>query len=160
MKVASSLSSKQIENFCPGNMKFSSSFLRARLQNEVLLPSYVFVRATDEEIRTILKMRHVISLVFWKNNPVELPDEYIQALRLFSTKNQNISIQRLFINNSIESKITRIISDSSEELILPAMGFKLSARKIAQREAGVRVLVTDEMKEIKDSMNTIIKTGS
>lgn len=127
-KVASSLTSRKIENYFPSNKRVSDSFLRQKIQEEALFPNYIFAKASPENIDKIMQVRHVINLVHWKDKPVVIPDEYILGIKRFSKKYQDITVERMEINPASGERVSRIIGESVIELKLPAIGYKLKVQ--------------------------------
>ncbi len=131
-----------------------SNHKRPKVLGEPLFPSYIFVKATNEEMTTISNMRHVINPVYWKCDPIVIPDEYINAIRQFNLKYNNISVQKFSIYPHSGQKIIRLITDNIEELKLPAIGYQLTAPLPNLEEVDVRFLMKREKSTIGEGLTT------
>jgi len=90
-KVTALLSRKKFESYCPmiGAMK------QKKLVYGPLLPRYVFVRASEDQIKLITHTRNVISLLYWFDKPVIIKNDEIEAIRQFVHDNENIHLEKL-----------------------------------------------------------------
>lgn len=152
-KITTLLSSKHIESFCPLNSKIASNNKRSKVQGELLFPSYVFVKATNEEVATFNSMRYVINPVYWKNKPVVIPEEYINAIMQFILKYNNISVQKRSIYSNPNKKVIRLITDHLEELTLPAIGYQLTATIPELHQVDVRFLLNEDSSTIGQGLH-------
>ncbi len=125
VKVTSLLSSKNIESFCPMNNGSNANNRKSRILEDILFPSYIFVKATNEEMGKINGIHNVINPVYWKNDPVTIPNEYMNAIKSFTDFYREIKVQKIDISDDRNSKVKRIVTDSTIELILPSLGYKL-----------------------------------
>lgn len=134
LKFASLLTSKHIENFCPVNVHHPETYIRTRMITKPLFPNYVFAQLNQEEMELISKNSNVINLVFWKNNPISVPNEYIKAIRAFTDNYNEIAVHKIDITEGSQSKVKRIINDDTIELMLPSIGYKLTTVRSKDQE--------------------------
>jgi len=127
LKVSSVLNSKHIENFCPFNLRQNSGFFQNKTYHEPLLPGYIFSRLEESEIDKIKQMRNVISFVYWKNELITVPDEYITTLRRFCNKYRDITVKRFIIEKTQEIKPRKLVLETTSEIILPKLGYSMVA---------------------------------
>lgn len=154
VKITTLLSSKHIESFCPLKSRSTLNNRRSKILGELLFPSYVFVKATNEEIATVISMRYVINPVYWKSEPIVIPEEYINAIMQFNLKYNNISVQKLSIYGNPEKKATRLVTDNFEGLTLPVLGYQLTATIPDLHEVDVRFLLREDRNTIGQHLHT------
>ncbi|OLY93902.1 Transcription antitermination factor NusG [Cnuella takakiae] len=105
-KVASLLTQKGIENYCPLNKVRRKWSDRMKLVEEPLFKSYVFVRVTDED-RTAVRMTDgVINFVYWDGKPAIIKDKEIVVIRQFLNEHENVSLVKVDLQPGQQVRIT------------------------------------------------------
>ena len=136
-KVSLSLSRKNIENFCPLNLRKSRQLFRNITSAEPVFNSYVFVRSTDEEIIPLTRhISGIISLLYWKGKPATIKDEEINAMKEFSDNHQEIKIEKMHSNAKAEEADLSYLMDGQILLVknrtmklnIPSLGFTMVAK--------------------------------
>lgn len=137
-KVADALTKKKIENFSPINRVVRQWGDRKKVIYEPLFTSYVFVKASEQELTTIKHTEGVINLVYWLNKPAIIRESEIEAVKLFLTENENVKLERIPINVTDNIRILGgpIVDHDDENLstktksvriYLPSMGYMMYA---------------------------------
>src|SRR5437868_13962941 len=89
-KVTAVLTRKKIESYCPviGVVK------QKKLSYQPLFDSYIFVNATDTQLKTIKQTRGVINLVYWLDKPVTIKNDEIESIKDFVHNHENIQLEK------------------------------------------------------------------
>lgn len=148
-RVASFLSKKKFENYCPNNriVQPNQSFKR-KLDFEPLFPSFVFVYITEAEINSVKKVNFVIDFVYWLGKPAVIKEVEIENIRQFTRQHENIAIEK---SNVYALGTTRIVNDtnintallitnSTIKLQLPSLGFTMVAQLTEQNTDALNYL--------------------
>jgi transcription antitermination factor NusG len=138
-KVASLLSKRGIENFCPLNRVVRKWSDRIKLIYEPLFNSYVFVRTTEKELFSIKQVTSdIVNFVYWLGKPAVINDVEIEGIKNFLNKNSNVQLEKnnikindevRIIDGALSSKVGNIaaIEHNKLKLILPSLGYVLVA---------------------------------
>ena len=138
-KVASLLSKRKIENFCPLNSIKIQSFRRGKTIKEPLFKSYVFVNLTLDEITQIKGIDGVISLLYWMGKPAIIKGQEIEAIKEFNNNHENIELERTRVNTndmarivdgpsySIDGKVFAL-KNKTVKVYLPSLGYIMVAK--------------------------------
>jgi transcription antitermination factor NusG len=133
-KVASLLTKRKIENFCPMNCRKIKSFRRIKILQEPLFKSYVFVNMTSAEIPLIKQTDGVISMLYWTGVPAVIRKDEIEAIREFASNYKNIELERTQVNEhdavqfvdgssyTIEGNVFAV-KNKTLKLKLPSLGY-------------------------------------
>lgn len=149
LRVATLLNTKGIQNYWPFCERESGGIFRTRIYQEPVLPGYLFARASDADFRTIREVPYVISRVHWKNKPIEIPEDYVKALKSFCRKYHNITAKRYPINTETDRDIKRINRNKTSEIILPEIGFRFIARDmLPEKDHWVVLMKQNEKKDL------------
>ncbi len=158
-KLAALLSKKGIENFCPLNYTINLE-ANKRISNETLLRSFIFVRITEAQIRTVKNIQGVLNLIYWKCSPAIIPQKEIEALKKISSNYQNIRVDKCSVQPDKEVQINEELIFAHNELdetvkhqiikiVLPALGYVLSGARVRQHERFI--------KDMPVGQNTILR---
>lgn len=137
-KVATLLTKRKIENFCPLNCKQIKSSRKNKILYEPLFDSYVFVNISEHEIPLVTKVENVVSVVFWKGQPAKIKNEEIAAIKEFINDYQDIKLERTNVNVYGEAKIIDdtfytmngiilTVKNRSFHVNLPSIGYTMIA---------------------------------
>lgn len=136
-KVAGYFAKKGIEHYWPLNTYRSFSKNPAKVQQEPLFKSYVFVRIIESQVNQVLKTPGVLNFVYWLNKPAVVKDLEIETIRLFLRQYQYLQIEKteVNINDSVKTirgssitkagNVTEMLNDNFTKAILPSLGFIL-----------------------------------
>lgn len=161
-KVTESLSRKKIECYCPLNSTTHLPFYRKKTIPEVLFCSYSFVRICETEIPELRKVNGIISLVFWLNKPVIVPDHEINTIREFLNEYKNVTLAKIGIDENVkfqnnlpaEDKDQGIyIRNNTAKAILPSLGYVMTAETKA---ATIEMPVPQLLPRLRSIMDKIV----
>ncbi len=97
-KVVELLYRRNIENYYPTRVvTIKGNFGRKKME-QPLFPSYVFIRVEEARLDSIKKFPGVINLLFWLEQPVIIQDSEIEIMKIISSENPDIQIQKSKIN--------------------------------------------------------------
>jgi transcription antitermination factor NusG len=137
-RVASLLTKRKIENFYPINCRQIKEYRKNKVVYEPLFDSYVFAKIEAGNISLLKQFDSVISLVYWKSEPVIIKEEEIEAIKEFTTYHQNIKLEKTPMNQNSESGFTDkpsysmdgnmlMIKNKFRKVNLPSLGFVMIA---------------------------------
>lgn len=137
-KVSESLVRKDIENYCPLNKVVKQWSDRKKIINEPLFTGYVFVKATEQELQSLRKTDGVINIVYWLCKPAVIPEREIDAIKLFLSEHNNVSLQKTPINVADKVRIisgplmaheghVMTVKNRTIKLSLPSLGYLMHA---------------------------------
>lgn len=134
-KVASLLSKRGIENYCPLNKVIRQWSDRKKIVYEPLFSSYVFVRSVLTDLTTIKQTTtDIVNCVYWLGHPAVVKDEEVTLIRQFMGEYSNVKLEK--INVSINDHVRVIggpfvnsfgqikdIKNNKVRLYLPTLGY-------------------------------------
>jgi transcription antitermination factor NusG len=82
-KVAALLKKKQVGSYLPVYECESIVDGRKKLIIAPVFPRYVFISANGNEKEVLKYSRHIMSFVYWMQEPVMIPNDEIKAMQLF-----------------------------------------------------------------------------
>jgi transcription antitermination factor NusG len=147
-KVSRALSKKGIEIFLPVSRKKTPSLLRNNFQQEPLFKSFLFLRATEEDvIHLSQQVNGVLSLLYWLGKPATIDEYDINAIREFTNRHIEIELEKSDVNsNGYEGIIDDIlltmdgkiltIKDRGIKVNLPSLGFTMVVKTGEESIAG------------------------
>ena len=86
------LEEESIETFLPLQKTFRVWSDRKKLVEKPLLPSYIFVRTNKKNFPRVWNITGVVKFVSFEGNPVSIPQNQIDNLRLLINSNANIEV--------------------------------------------------------------------
>lgn len=138
-KVATLLSKKGIENYCPLNRVIRQWADRKKLIYAPLFTSYVFVRATDRELYSVkLVTTDIVNFVYWLGKPAIVRDVEIDNIRKFLDEHTNVKVEKgtvqignmvRVLNGPLALHEGNVISveKNKVKLSLPSLGYSIIA---------------------------------
>lgn len=105
-KVAASLSTKQIINYCPVNSVIKQWSDRKKLVEEPLFTSYVFVRVDQGEMLKVIQTDGVLNFVRWLKKPAIIKNEEIELIREYLAEYQYVRVEAVKVGMNDVVKIT------------------------------------------------------
>jgi transcription antitermination factor NusG len=138
-KVASLLAKKKFEAYCPmiGTMKEKG------IVYQPLLPCYIFVYASNEQLKKISKAKNVINFLYWLNKPVVINSDEIAATKHFVHDNENIKLEKIekIVNN--KQSLVGNPKITIEERMIPVKN-----KMVRVLHTALGVLITAEVEEV------------
>ena len=138
-KVATLLSRKKIENYCPLNRITTIKGNKKKILFEPLFPSFVFVYISDAEMVAVRQTSSVINFIYWLGTPAVIQNAEIENIRDFTQAYSNISLEKINVNNNgivrfisepnigINTNILMVSVTSNFKLLLPSLGYLMVA---------------------------------
>ena len=138
-KVATSLSRKKIENYCPLNRITTIKGNKKKILLEPLFPSFVFVCISDAEMVAVRQTSSVINFIYWLGAPAVIQNAEIENIQDFTQAYSNISLEKINVNNNgivrfisephigINTNILMVSVTSNFKLLLPSLGYLMVA---------------------------------
>ncbi len=128
-KVASLLSEKGIENYCPLNKVVKQWSDRRKLILEPVFKSYVFVKVADEKKWDLKKVNGILNFVYWLGKPAIIKDEEILTIRKFLNEFSDVQIEQetqLKVNSKV--RIRQGLMMNYQGLLIELTGNKARVR--------------------------------
>ena len=98
-KVASLLTKKKIENFCPFNRRIlNNQGYRRKIVYEPLFPSFVFVHIAPSEMYILKENSDVINFVYWLGKPAIIKAEEIKNIDSVINSYYNVQLEKTVVN--------------------------------------------------------------
>lgn len=147
-KVVASLAKKRIEHYLPMCYKGGDNNMTGKRAKEPLFEGYVFVETTADEIATIRGLTG-LSMMYWKNSPVIVPEREINSIKEYVSTHENIVIKKIrvradglksvrgFAPLTVDEKPLSL-AETTHEITLPSLGYVLTAK--ADRHHKVTVI--------------------
>ncbi len=138
-KVASLLSKRAIENYCPLNRVVKKWTDRHKLVYEPLFSSYVFVKSFPTDIYKIKQVTSdIVNFVYWLGKPAVIMDTEIDNIKDFLNGYSNVKIEKKdirlndrvkIINGPLMDRVGDItsIENNKVKLYLPSLGYIITA---------------------------------
>ena len=105
-KVATLLTQKGIETYCPLNKVRRKWSDRVKLVEEPLFKSYVFVKISEEERTPVRMTDGVINFVYWDGKPAVIKDKEITVIRQFLNDHENVALVKIDLQLGQQVRIT------------------------------------------------------
>lgn len=128
-KVASLLSEKGIENYCPLNKVIKQWSDRRKLILEPVFKSYVFVKVADEKKWDLKKINGILNFVYWLGKPAVIKDEEILTIRMFLNEFSDVQIEQetqLKVNSKV--RIRQGVMMNYQGLLIELTGNRAKVR--------------------------------
>ncbi len=136
-KVAGSLQKKNIEAYCPVNKVESKWWKFKKVTEQPIFSSYVFVRTSEAEIKTLRQVQGVVNVLYWLGKPAVVQDYEIGRIKNFLTTHTNVSVQKTAVSYSYSNSTSQVFGSKVE---LPTLGYAM----VAKEEATAPVITMHE----------------
>jgi transcription antitermination factor NusG len=149
-KVASLLTKKKIENFCPFNRRILNiQNNRKKIVDEVLFPSFVFIYITPSEIPLVKQTSDVINFLYWLGKPAVIKSAEIENIDLVINTYYNLKLEKTVVN---PTGVIRIHDEQGTALKQSIIPEKKTNIKVTLPSLGYTI-VTQTEKTIVESLN-------
>lgn len=81
---------KGLESYCPLNRVRRKWSDRVKIVEEPLFKSYVFVKVSDEDRKTVRMTNGAINFVYWVGKPAVIKEKEITAIKRFLDEYENV----------------------------------------------------------------------
>ena len=147
-KVAATLTSLKVTNYCPLNRVVHQWSDRKKLVYEPLFTSYVFVQVAEKELLALKQVNGILHFVTWLGKPAVIKDEEIEVIRLFLHEHKNVFIEKATVQLHDTVKVTKgtfidqqgtivEVKNNSIKVALPSLGYFMYA--VLERSSVERV---------------------
>ncbi len=156
-KVSKELNKKNIESYCPLNKVERKWWALKRTVELPLFASYVFVKASPDEINELRKIEGVINVLYWLGKPAVVKDYEIAMLKNFLCNHLNVSVERTavkgfeFVSNTSSGTYVMQSAKMTDDykMELPTIGYKLTAGSISMGSKVVAMQPVAKVAEMK-----------
>ncbi len=135
-KIAEILTRKKIENYCPLKRVTRPGTENNKLYQIPLFTSYVFVKVSKIQSQQLRRIEGIISLLYWRGNPVIIKESEISMVKNFLDEHINVEVEKtgVGINDTLsivngalmmqhEGVIT--VKNRKSTIGLPSLGYKI-----------------------------------
>lgn len=165
LNVSAILNKKGIENYCPLTINKKKNGNGKTIATQPLFTSFVFVYATEAEIKTIKNISSVVNLAYYKNRPAIISKEEVSAIKIMADSYSSISLEKTSISmdaqlDVVEESITSIenntlrIRPTGLSMTLPSIGYKMTAKRADAKENATTTKVV-KSKSILSRLNPL-----
>ncbi|MEJ7911787.1 MAG: UpxY family transcription antiterminator [Chitinophagaceae bacterium] len=137
-KVASLLTRKKVDNFCPLNKVVKQWADRKKIIEEPLFTSYVFVYTSIADQLAVRQTDGVLNFVYWLGKPAVIKDKEIDTIKSFLQLHKNVQLEKIdvSVNDQIrvvggplmmrEGEIIEV-KNKTVKVRLPSLGYAMYA---------------------------------
>ncbi|MBL0359099.1 MAG: UpxY family transcription antiterminator [Chitinophagaceae bacterium] len=147
-KVATMLTKKGIENFCPLAIKEIKNVSRNSREYGPLFNSYVFIHVLESDVAMIKNLPNVINTLYWRSQPAIINPDEINAIKMMVENYTCMQLEKkaVIIGENIgivERSITGIsnnvtsIKHQGITVTLPTLGYSITAAREKARASPV-----------------------
>ena len=156
-KVASLLTKRKIENFCPLNRSIiSTQNNRRKILHEPLFPSFVFVYITPWEMQVVRQVNDIINFVYWLGKPAVIKTAEIENIQSITNLYYNVSLEKTIVN---PNGTVKILEEEELDLELGIVSSKVSKLKITLPSLGY-TMITETGKSSEELVNYGLESNS
>ena len=135
-KVASQLSQKGIEYYCPLNRVQKQWSDRKKIIFEPLFNSYVFVRISSEEQLAVRQTSGILNFVYWLSKPAVIRNDEIEIIKQFLNEHSFVKLEKVKVNLNDLARIVggpfmeqegQVVSikNKTVKILLPSLGYQM-----------------------------------
>ena len=144
-KVASILTQKEIENYCPTNKVEKQWSDRKKIVNEPLFKGYVFIRIKENVKWDIKNIPGIINYVYWLGKPAKVKQTEIDIIKMFLKEFQNVEVSEIIeVNKRVSVKQGVLMNYHG--MVLQAMGNKV---KVLINSMGITLTAVFDTKDLQ-----------
>ncbi len=139
------LRKKKIDTFCPVNRRHTRHLGKTKYFLEPLFTSCIFARLGVDDFKTVTKLKEIINIAYWKDQPAVIQNEEIETIKEFVQLYQNIKLEKSEVEHG-DVKYTNSpnytvgsnsvsISPGLLKVQLPSIGFTMVAEADRERDS-------------------------
>lgn len=121
-KVASTLDTMGIENYCPLYKVVRQWSDRKKTILEPVFKSYVFIRISDKRKWEVKKVNGILNYVYWLGKPAHVRDEEINIIRKFLNEFDDISVEKKNFHLNAKVRIKQGVLMNYEGMVVEVSG--------------------------------------
>ncbi|MDQ6901604.1 MAG: hypothetical protein M3139_01170 [Bacteroidota bacterium] len=144
-KVLVFLKRKKIESFSPTSGRQPARLKWSDTASKGLFKSYLFANLQESDLRILERINTLVNLVYWKNKPVQVKNDEIEAIKEFTTTYDRVKLERSPVDPMDEINtednsyytldgIALSVKKNSIKTNLPSIGFTMVAELSSERE--------------------------
>lgn len=168
-KVASLMTEKSFENYCPLGQIVKQWADRTKIIEAPLFNSLVFVKVSEKEESTIGKLDGVINFVHWMKKPAIVKVSEIEAIKKYVTHSYTHTVEKINVSQDSDVSITTgpfvqqegtklEVQDNSLKIHLPSIGYAITA--VAANGKSVNNIISSEEYSLKEKSLALINSIS
>jgi len=127
-KIASKLSEKGFENYCPLQKKVSQWSDRKKIVYEPIFKGYVFVKVGEENKWEIKKIDGILNYVYWLGKPAVIKESEIITIKKFLKEFDDIEVEKRPLNINEKVRVREGIMMNYEGILIEVSGNKAKVR--------------------------------
>jgi transcription antitermination factor NusG len=139
-KVAALLTKKGIENFCPFVQTNDPKSTVKKEEFQPLFNAYVFVFMHEYEVKSLLNLPGIVSIIYWKAKPAIINTQEIDILKQLTATYSSIKLEKTPVNmdgvaNLVGEPLIAFKENSmslkyqSVKINLPTLGYNMIAER-------------------------------
>lgn len=144
-KVATLLSEKSVEAYCPLNRVLKKWSDRMKKVEEPLFKSYVFVRITDDLQQKVRLTPGVMNFVYWNGKPAIIRSTEIDIIRKFLNEYDQVIAEPVRLEPDSRVRINQGLFMDKEATIIKVEGNKV---KVVIESIGYSLIASVEKKNL------------
>lgn len=144
-KVASLLTEKDIESYCPTNRVEKQWSDRKKIINEPLFKGYVFIKIRENIKWDVKNYPGIINYVYWLGKPAKVKQVEIDTIKMFLKEFDNVEVSdTIEVNKKVSVKQGVLMNYHG--LVLQSMGKKV---KVLINSMGITLTAVFETRDLE-----------
>lgn len=121
-KIAQTLDSKGIENYCPLNKVVKQWSDRKKIILEPIFRCYVFVKVEEDKKWEIKRINGIVNYVYWLGKPAKIKEEEIITIKKFLHEFSEVEVEQIGLQVNQKVRIRQGILMNYEGILLEISG--------------------------------------
>ncbi len=121
-KIAQTLESKGIENYCPLNKVIRQWSDRKKVILEPIFKGYVFVKVKEEKKWDIKRIDGIVNYVYWLGKPAKIKEEEINTIKRFLHEFSEVQVEEIGLDVNQKVRIKQGVLMNYEGILLEVSG--------------------------------------
>lgn len=145
-KVASVLSDRGVDHYCPLNKVSKQWSDRRKTVLEPLFKGYVFINISDKDKWSVREIKGILNYVHWQGKPAIVRDDEIETIRKFLHEFTNVEVVDTQLQPGNEVIIKQGLLMNYKGILLELSGNKA---KVRIESMGVQLCAVFEKKNLE-----------
>ncbi len=121
-KVAITLDSKGIENYCPLNKVVKQWSDRKKIILEPIFKGYVFVKVSDDKKWDLKRIDGILNYVYWLGKPAKIKEDEINIIKKFLGEFNEVQVEQIGLQVTQKVRIKQGVLMNYEGILLEISG--------------------------------------
>lgn len=121
-KIAQTLESKGIENYCPLNKVVRQWSDRKKVILEPIFKCYVFVKVEEQKKWDIKRIDGILNYVYWLGKPAKIKEDEINTIKKFLHEFNDVEVEHLGLGVNQKVRIKQGVLMNYEGILLEVSG--------------------------------------